>query len=511
MNSGSNSVAWLQNVTMKITRSSSCQRCLLAIVCASLLADSPCSADEFTYLDENRRVVTVSARLVASGQRQHVLEMADGQYRIVPQAAVSKRTPSDPPKPMTPDEVLKKLSERFGGPDRFRGRTDGHFVVGLILDTPLPDSSERKADQCLQKATRFQKAVEKNFLSFTKRMRIRTEPPTHPLVLLIFETDKAFEGYHKEVTGGAGLSSGGVAGFYSALSNWLVIRMTECLTFDTPLHEAIHQQVFNQHVLQRLAPTPAWFNEGIATGFEGNGDRISRGPSKISVRYSRLANKARNVDWPLLVQDDRAFRGDIFASQAYTHAWCMHWLLVTKYRKQYAQYIARIGENPPLAEPDPVQRRKNIEEVFGKSVEDLQAEFPRALASALKRQRLPAQPEPRVGELTLQSNLADISLIGVSSSRGDFVTEGTLRNISLIRPMTFHVVALTNAGTYAEWVLPNVGINKQVPLRRQLAKERSQGSRGGIARSFQLRVNSAAPDSRDAQLWESGKTPKPRL
>jgi hypothetical protein len=482
---------------------------LLSTIAIVVFAPIAGFADDFTYRDREGQTVTVAARLVASGQGQHVLELSDGEYRIVPQAAVSQRTPSDPPEPLTPDEVVEKLSQRFGGPERFRGKAYGHFVVGLVLDTGLSKTAEGRAQECLRKATKFQRAVEKNFLSFTRRMRIKTTPPTHPLVLIIFETDKAFEAYHREVTGGTGLSAGNVAGFYSPLSNWLVIRMTECLTFDTPLHEAIHQQVFNQHVLQRLAPTPAWFNEGIATGFEGNGDQISRGPSKVSVRYSRLANSARTVNWPILVKDDRAFRGDVFAGEAYTHAWCMHWLLVTRYKKEYTRYVERIGQDEPLAEHDPNQRRQDMEEIFGKSVKELQAEFPRALMSAVKRQKLPAPKTRRVGELNLQSNLADVSLVGVAGSRGQFGTEGAIRNISLIRPMTFHVVALTDSGMYAEWVIPNLGINKQVSLKRQTASKRVRGARGGPSRSFRLQVNSAAPDSRDAKLWEAGNTPTP--
>ncbi|MFK7819631.1 MAG: DUF1570 domain-containing protein, partial [Planctomycetaceae bacterium] len=335
-------------------------------------------ADVFDYRDRDGTAVSVEARLVASGQGQHVLELNDGQYQIVPHAVVTKRTPGDPPQPLTPDEVVESLKAQFGGEAKFRGRAEGHFVVGLVLSDELPKSSESKATYCLKKATKFQKSVEKTFLSFTKRTRLKTTPPTHPLVLLIFESDADFEKYHSSITGGAGLSAGNVAGFYSPLTNWLVIRMTECLTFETPLHEAIHQQVFNQHLLQRLAPTPAWFNEGIATGFEGNSDKISRGPSRVSVRYSRLVGAARNINWSSLVAEDRAFRGDIFAGQAYVHAWSMHWLLVTKYKEQYAKYVELIGKELPLAKPDAKKRKRDLEEVFGKSAGELQSEFPKA-------------------------------------------------------------------------------------------------------------------------------------
>lgn len=470
----------------------------------------PARGDVFTYRDKKGKTVTVEARLVASGQGQHVLELADGQYRIVPQAVVSRREPKDPPPPLSPDKVMEQLKEEFGGDQLFRGRTDGHFVVGLILSSALPKSSEKRANTCLRKATKFMKAVEKNFLSFTRRMRIRTEKPTHPLVVLVFESDDDFENYHRSISGGRGMSSGNVAGFYSPVTNWLVIRMTECFTFDTPLHEAIHQQVFNQHLLKRLAPTPAWFNEGIATGFEGNGDSISRGPAKVSLRYSKLASRARTVTWPTLVKEDKAFRGNVFAGEAYTHAWGMHWLLVTKYKDEYAEYVEKLGMKEPLAEEKANQRTSDFETAFGKSGKELQSDFPRALASAVKRQRLPADKQNRTGEINVQTNLGDVTLASVSSARGDMVTEGVIRNISLIRPMTFHVVALTSSGQYAEWLIKDLGINKTAKLSRQAATKRAIGSRGGPSRSFRLVVKSAAPDSREAKLWEAGETPRPR-
>lgn len=486
------------------------KNCIIVLAFLSFAAPkSP--GDVFTYRDRKGKTVTVEARMVGSGQGQHVLELADGQYQIVPQAAVSKRVPKDPPTPLTPDAVLNQLKERFGGDDLFRGRTDGHFVVGLVPGSSLPKGSEKRADACLRKATKFMKSVEKNFLSFTKRMRIRTEEPTHPLVVLVFESDADFEKYHTSISGGEGMSSGNVAGFYSPVSNWLVIRMTECFTFDTPLHEAIHQQVFNQHLLKRLAPTPAWFNEGIATGFEGNGDSISLGPAKVSVRYSKLANRARTVNWPALVREDKAFRGDIFAGEAYTHAWGMHWLLVTKYKDEYADYVRKLGEKEPLAEDQAKQRTSDFEDIFGKSGGELQSEFPRALMAAVKRQRLPADRQKRGGEINRQTNLADVSVVGASNGRGDMTTEGMIRNISLLRPMTFHVVAVTNSGQYAEWLITDLGINRTAKLRIQPATKRVPGARGGPSRSFRLLVKSVAPDSREAKLWESGETPQVRV
>ena len=72
------------------------------------------------------------------------------------------------------------------------------------------------------------KTVEKVFVDFVNDLKIETEKPRFPLVLLIFETDDDFMKFTAEETGGRGLSAGSILGYYSGLSNRLVIRMSEC-------------------------------------------------------------------------------------------------------------------------------------------------------------------------------------------------------------------------------------------------------------------------------------------
>ena len=54
-----------------------------------------------------------------------------------------------------------------------------------------------------------------------------------------------------------------VAGFYSKLTNILAIRLEECRTFDTPLHEAIHQQVYVRKILPRHGADPDVVRRGV--------------------------------------------------------------------------------------------------------------------------------------------------------------------------------------------------------------------------------------------------------
>src|SRR4051794_13252740 len=79
----------------------------------------PAGADQFSYVDQVGATVDVEARLIASGQGTLVLELANGQYRLIPQSALRKREPGEGPKPLDAAGVVAELAVQFG-PERFR-------------------------------------------------------------------------------------------------------------------------------------------------------------------------------------------------------------------------------------------------------------------------------------------------------------------------------------------------------------------------------------------------------
>ncbi|MBM80434.1 MAG: hypothetical protein CMJ78_07565 [Planctomycetaceae bacterium] len=134
-----------------------------------------------------------------------------------------------------------------------------------------------------------------------------------------------------------------------------------------------------------MAPTPVWFNEGIATGFEGDGVKVKSGPSQISKRYARLSLSARVVDWREIVRNDRAFRGDIFAGEAYGHAWGLHWMLANKYKTKYIKYIQALSKKETLGKVSFEDRLTELESIVGKGIDELQREFQKELVGRLQR------------------------------------------------------------------------------------------------------------------------------
>jgi hypothetical protein len=464
-------------------------------------------ADRIKYVDKESETVEIEARIVASEKGAHVLELADGEYRIIPQGAVQERVVDDGPEPLDANAMAARLRERFGA-EKFRSYVQGSYVMGMVLSAPLQKTSEGRANTFLKQGAQFMKSVENSFGSFVKDARIDIDPPRFPLVVLIFEARPDFEAYAAKATGGNGLSASRIAGFYSGNTNWLAIRLDECQSFDVPLHEAIHQQVYNRNVFQRLAPIPHWFDEGIATGFESANRKITTVPTKVSPRYAKQALATDQFDWKTMAQNDRVFMGDVLAGEAYGQAWGLHWLLVTKYRVEYGKYLRLLSKKKALEADDPDQRLADFRQAFGKDIAVMEKEFTQALNAAIKRQKLQPPEKPPAGVSLSHENLGNVELHAVSTA-GQLRAEGTISNLSPFRTMSFHVTIETDAGTYGEWFIDELGVGKSAPLQLQAVEKRMTNSAGGSSRTFRVHIRSAPTDSSDAAFWRKGQLPVP--
>jgi hypothetical protein len=351
-------------------------------------ATTAARADVFTVKLDSGEDVKVSARHAGRGQDADALEFSDGRLQLIPSSRVIAREAETDPTPIVHDELLARLQTEFGD-DRAIVQIDKPFVIVLIRETnrPIDPATERRFKGVVRKAGQFFKGMQTSFLEFVRQANIEITPVRYPLPAIIFESDRQFDAYTLATTEGQALSPERISAFYDLLSNRLVIRLRECATFDTPLHEAVHQQVYNRGILQRLAPVPSWFNEGIATGFEGDGERVRGGPKMVSDRYGRLALRAQVVNWREVVANDRAFQGDVLAAEAYGHAWGLHWLLVTKYRTEYNQLVRHFSAKKPLELDRPDERVAEFEKIVGKPIDALQREFFNDLPRAMARRK----------------------------------------------------------------------------------------------------------------------------
>jgi len=500
-----------------------------ALVAACALPAARTSlADKFHYRDEDGKPVELDASLVAFERGVYVLETSDGRYHLVPREAAEKRVPASGPAPLDGPAMAARFQEEFTA-ERFRSYLQDPFVIGLVLGSPLPKTSEGAAKGFLRDAAAFMKNVEGAFVRYVRDARIEAPAPAHPVVVLIFEAKDDFAKYASAATSRDEELTRRVAGFYSKLTNILAVRLEECRTYETPLHEAIHQQVYVRKILQRLAPVPTWFDEGLATGFEANQGKINVGPGKVSVRYANQALEATQVKWDHLLADDDPFHTPALVDDAYGQAWGLHWLLVTRYKAEYAAYLRLLGQKKPVAKDSPQQRQADFQQAFGDRLAEMQSQFRPLLDAACRNQNVTLKPSQRKGISLTEENLGQVELtavrhqtVGAQGLLGDRLeVQGTLVNLSPLRPMAFHVTVETDAATYADWYVPKLDLRKSMPLPAQnvvkpmdvaaaaLPHVAAARGLGQGPRTFRVRIRSAPADSDEARGWSSGKLPKP--
>lgn len=474
--------------------------CLYLMVCAT------CVADSYTYVDEDGERVTIEARSIGSGLGFEALERRDGQIQLVPPAAIVDRVPADGPVPLTRDEMAELIEERFGK-ELVRTRAYGNFVIALVLSSPIERRDEPRVAKFVEKASRFMKQVDDMFVRYARTRDFPLHEPRFPMVLTIFESDDQFNEYAAEATGGNGLTVSSILGFYSPITNWLAVRMSSCDSFAVPLHEAIHLQMYNR-VFQRLAPVPKWFDEGIATGFEGEGERITRTPAKINTLYASRAQG--RLSWDVIIENDAAFTADILAGEAYVQAWCMHWLLANHHRDEYSAYVRKLAKLPTLGEAESTSRVERFESTFGASIRELQSEFPDVLQREIRNQRVRFEPN-RADGLSETSSSMGAAEIQVVSSRGQLNAAGQLRNASPFRTLSFYVTVEAAEGVYTEWLLHDVTPNRKIPLKKQVLSQRFSPGVRMPSGTYQVFIRSTESGSQEANAWKSGRLPGPYL
>jgi hypothetical protein len=140
----------------------------------------------------------------------------------------------------------------------------------------------------------------------------------------------------------------------------------------------------------------------------------------------------------------------------------------------------------------------------------LQGDFADWLQVQSRKQRVLFDDLP-VGVSKTVSNLAEVEMTAVRrlDNGGALEVEGRLKNISTLRPMSFHVTVETDGGAYADWYLPQVPTLKTVPLPKQNAIKRMKNSPGGPSSLFAVRVRAVVPESEEGQSWKRGELPVP--
>jgi len=473
-----------------------------------LLGIAPVSADEITYRTEDGKTVTSQGQLSSPLSDLRLLERWDGQIQPLRPSQVIEHKETGPATPITCDEMADRIRQLFGE-ELVRIEAQPPMVVALVLTAPLAPKTEPAAQIFARKGMRFMQNVSTVFAKYAKQMEFPLRDVQYPLVLLIFEAEQDFDDYYNSTTGARGLSASGVLGFYSHMTNWLAVRMSSCDSFEVPLHEAIHQQMSNR-VMQRLAPTPRWFDEGIANAFEGTGDRVDSNPGKLNANYIRRAQQIRfGTSWATMMGDDRAFLADVIAGDAYTLAWCLHWMAWTQHKQGYKEFVQALSQRKPFEELPPQAEDVLFQKCFGMSLNEMQTKFPATVQAAAKRQKFNLPPVQN--QAPDQKALCQYKINAVISGgqQGALQLSGSAMNISPFREMTFYITVETDAGYYYEFLLPGLKPRQQVRLAGTPARKPIPGMTPRDSATYRVFVRSVLADTVESANWIRGNVPGP--
>jgi hypothetical protein len=486
----------------------------LYLLLLATLHTSHLAADDFEYLDRKGQSQSIQGQIYAADRSQTIVQLDDGSLKIIPSALITKRESKEGPEFITSQQTLNRLKTKYG-PDLFRGIAVAPFVVGVVLQSPVPEENERRLSRALEKSAGYMSSIEGSFDTFMASLDIQTTEPQVPLTLLIFESDDDFEAFARERFGKASLSAKQVKGFYSNLTNVLYVRMSECASFDTPLHEAIHLLCFNKGLFKRLAPVPLWLAEGMACSFEGAGTSSRSNPTLLNSEYAaelieeyRRTGRPTGVggsranpnvsNWNAIVEGDGIYRQKELVNDAYINAWSLHWILVRNHRANYAKYVKYIQALQPLEDVDDDTRLAEFRKAFAATPATFEKPFLKEFELTAKKSRQVRNALGRVGVSRKVSNLAAVSIHAARDSQS-LVAYGELKNTSPFREMAFYVCVQTDGGRTLQWFLPNVGMGRSTKIRRQ------QSPGGGT--KFRVAVRSAPADSPEAAAWASGRIP----
>ena len=144
------------------------------------------------------------------------------------------------------------------------------------------------------------------------------------------------------------------------------------MTLETICHEATHQLAFNTGLHQRLAMTPLWVAEGLATMFES--PRLSGLKAREG---GPLLPDSRRQEWQDLSKDhDRIFRlveqlvrsdseFEKHPQQAYCVSWAMTTYLSQRRPQPFSQYLSCVAGLPPFEKYVATQRIDGFGQAFG--------------------------------------------------------------------------------------------------------------------------------------------------
>lgn len=349
--------------------------CLIATFCLNVVWRSPSLlADQVVFRslqqgEPNGPKRSVDGEvLVEAADGGLLLRGDDGRIWLIQPDEILHREPGPPPNPVDQDTITNRMLKEF--PDGFAAFQTAHYVL-------LYQGNDAYARDV---ATLFE-ALYRAFFAYWKNQRVDIDEPTFPLVAMVLADRASFLQHAGQEIGE---TASNVIGYYHLESN----RMTTFRVGNierniaTIIHEATHQLAYNCGMQTRFADNPMWLSEGLAMFFESpdlSNPRGWRGVGRVNqvnlIRWRRYLPSRPEDSLLTLLADDSRFRSSATAEAAYGESWALTYFLIRTMKREYIDYLERLGESKPLREYSGRERIEIIESAMGMSIAELDAKF----------------------------------------------------------------------------------------------------------------------------------------
>jgi hypothetical protein len=359
------------------------------------------SALDYVLLKRDGGILNLAGRILVENQDGSLLlETPDTRYWVIqPEEIVDRSRNGEPFRFLSPEELIGQFRQELG--ESFSVRRTANYLI-------FYNCGESYAAWCGWLLERLYTA----FTTFWSRRGVPIRQPEIPLVAIIFPTKSTFVQYAKQDVGEAAAA---IIGYYHLEKNFTVLYdLTETSAISplaarrslteinrllahpesyravaTIVHEATHQLCYNTGLFSRMAETPVWLAEGIATFFETPDLQSTAGWRSVGeINPKRLEDfrksRSRGTRQPLvtLIESDDRFRDTSTALEAYAEAWALCYFLLKRYPQKMAAYVKLMGQKLPVEPYPPKSRLEDFERIFG-PLPALEAEFLRFITRQL--------------------------------------------------------------------------------------------------------------------------------
>ena len=366
---------------------------LLPVLILFTLCASARGLDYITH-QKDGKTAELAGRVEVEAQDGGVLLLtADGVLWPIPKEQIAGRRRDDEPfQPLPRDKLTAQLAKELG--PGFKFHHTKHYLIGY-------NTSPAYAQWVGSLYERLFAA----FYNYWQRRGFELAEPQFPLVALVFDSRDSYAEFSRPEVGEAARS---MIGYYSIRSNRMImydltgieelrgggdrtssLRINQILsqpgaerTVATIVHEATHQLAFNSGLQVRYADLPLWVSEGIAIYFEtpdlksAKGWRNIGGTNRVNlVNFRKFAQRRPAGALQTLLSDDKRFREQATAADAYAESWALTYFLLTTRKDDFVKYLQAMAEQGPLVEVPVADRIALFQKHFGEDLAALDADF----------------------------------------------------------------------------------------------------------------------------------------